>query len=115
MAVFEWIPSRERIPPPGDRHCTQEEIMEATITSGKHLCEHADIGGSRFRDVGMANTEFDDVALLGARFHNVNLAGARFDDVNLTDVEITNSSLAGTKINGVLVTELFRAYEQARR
>jgi uncharacterized protein YjbI with pentapeptide repeats len=89
--------------------------MEATITSGKYLCEHADIGGSRFRDVGMANTEFDDVAMPGARFHNVNLAGARFDDVNMTDVEMTNVSLAGTKINGVLVTELFQVYEQARK
>jgi uncharacterized protein YjbI with pentapeptide repeats len=89
--------------------------MESTITSGKQVCEHATIDGSRFADVGMANAEFDDINLSGARFHNVNLTGARFDDANMTNVEIINASLVGTTINGVLVTELFEVYERARR
>jgi len=29
--------------------------MEPTIKSGKHLAEHADLSGSRFRDVNLAS------------------------------------------------------------
>ena len=84
--------------------------MQVSIPNGAHNVSNARLTGSAFRDVCLGGASFDDVNLSEANFHNINLAHARFDDVNLTQVEITNANLAGMTIDGILVTDLLRAY-----
>jgi len=62
-------------------------------------------------DAGLAGSTFDDVNLSAASFANVNLTAARFRDVNMTDVSIDQANLTGMTIRGVLVDDLFAAYE----
>lgn len=67
---------------------------------------------SRFTDLDLSDSVFEDVGLQRATFRNVALSGATFDDVNLGDVSIRNANLQGMQINGVLVVELFRVYQR---
>ena len=67
--------------------------VEPTIKCGKEFAEHADISGSRFHDVNLAQSEFDDVNMTKVRFHNINMSdidvsavqmgGARFKHIGL--------------------------------
>ena len=72
----------------------------------------AALAGSRFTAVDLSGTVFEDVNLKGAAFSNVALAGATFRDVDLSGVEIVDARLDGLRIDGVAVTELFRAWRQ---
>ncbi|APH72087.1 pentapeptide repeat-containing protein [Aquibium oceanicum] len=84
----------------------------------------ADLSGSVFDDVAMARTKVSnaDLSMLlvsnvnarGAVFEDVDLSGAVFRNTRLADVEVTESCIAGMRINGVLVTELLKAYEAAQ-
>jgi uncharacterized protein YjbI with pentapeptide repeats len=47
-------------------------------------------------------------------FSNVALAGATFRNVNLANVAIEDAKLDGMTIDGVLVSDLFRAYNQMK-
>src|SRR5581483_1495209 len=67
---------------------------------------------STFRNVDLGESEFIDVNLRGARFENVGFTGATLRNVCLSDVTIEDASLEGMRIEGVLVTELLRAYRQ---
>jgi uncharacterized protein YjbI with pentapeptide repeats len=51
------------------------------------------------------------VALQRASFTDVTLSEATFTDVNLSNASITDSNIGGMRINGVLVSDLFQAYE----
>ena len=62
------------------------------------------LAGSSFNDVNLRNSTFENVALPGANFRNVCFGGACIDDANLV----------GLKINGVLVTDLQRAYAESQ-
>ena len=84
----------------------------AKQSSLKH--EHSRFPGSRFLDVDLSDSAFDDVSLQRASFENVALTGARFRNVNLSQASIEDANLEGMKINGVLVAQLFRAYEGKR-
>jgi hypothetical protein len=42
------------------------------------------------------------------------LRGARFVDVDLSDVEIIDARLDGMRLEGILVTDLLRAFRSAR-
>ena len=75
------------------------------------LHEHVWLSGSRFVDVDLSDSVFDDVNLQRATFENVALTGARFRNVNLSQVSLEEGNLEGMKINGVLVAELFRVYQ----
>jgi len=69
--------------------CANEEgTMRPTITSGKQVAEHADLGGSSFHDVNLAGAQFDDVNLSGAVIHNVNLS-----DISVSAVQIGGAKL----------------------
>lgn len=48
----------------------------------------------------------------GADEIDVALSGATFRNVNLAEVSVVDAELAGMRINGVLVSDLFRAYNQ---
>ncbi len=75
---------------------------------------------ARFVDTNLSEAVFDDVNLSASRFNNVNLAGARITDANLSGVvidgatlanaEIRNADLTGLRIDGILVTDMLRAY-----
>ena len=75
------------------------------------LHEHARLSGSRLVDVDLSDSVFSDVNLQRTTFDNVSLAGARFHNVNLSQASIEDANLEGFRINGVLVTELFRAHK----
>jgi uncharacterized protein YjbI with pentapeptide repeats len=57
--------------------------MEPTIKCGKHLAENANISGSRFHNVDMAEAVFDDVNMSRVTFHNINMS-----DVSVTAVQM---------------------------
>lgn len=64
----------------------------------------------RYVDADLAGASFEDVNLRGAKFLDVALSGATFQNVNLADVGVGDAQLDGMRINGVLVSDLFRAY-----
>ena len=76
--------------------------------------EHGRFPKSRFADCDLTDSVFDDVSLRRATFENVALTGARFRNVNLSQAAIEDANLEGMTINGVLVRDLFRAYESQR-
>jgi len=67
---------------------------------------------AQFIDCNLEAANFDDVNLGSSRFHNINLSGVSFSNINMSNVEISDANLEGMKINGVLVSDLFRAYEK---
>ncbi|MBK7472938.1 MAG: pentapeptide repeat-containing protein [Betaproteobacteria bacterium] len=73
---------------------------------------HRRLPQSTFTDVDLNASVFDDVNLRAARFENVALTGAVFHNVCLGSVTIDDANLEGLKINGVLVTDLFKVYNQ---
>jgi hypothetical protein len=75
-------------------------------------CRNARLPGSSFVAVDLGSAAFDDVNLRNAVFANVALEGASFHDVNLACASIADANLEGMKINGVLVSDLFSAYNQ---
>ncbi len=64
-----------------------------------------------FDDVNLSEASFTNVNLAQSTIENANLAGVRINNANLSEVEITNANLIGMTINGVLVSDLFEAYE----
>ena len=84
----------------------------------------ADLGGSAFDDVAMARSRMSnaDLSMLslrnanvrGAVFEDVDLTGASFRNTRLADVELADCCVDGMRIDGVLVTELLKAYEAAQ-
>lgn len=85
--------------------------MELTDTRETLHVRRADLTDSRFSDVKLTKARFHDVNLQGATFTDVNLGGVRFDDVNLAGATIEHANLKGMSINGILVTDLIRAFE----
>lgn len=73
-------------------------------------CQHTQMPGSRFEDVDLARSVFDDVNLQDARFSNANMAGAVFNNLTLADARIDDAKLDGLRIDGVLVTDLQAAW-----
>ncbi len=72
------------------------------------------LSGAQFNDVNFRDVAIRDANLERAQFENVALIGAQFSNVNLRDAAIRDANLEGMTINGVLVAELFRAYENNR-
>jgi uncharacterized protein YjbI with pentapeptide repeats len=72
----------------------------------------------------LRSSTFNDVDMRDATFTNINMSNWRLNDVNLQHLEIVNANLShasisesclhGMEINGVLVTDLFAAYENKR-
>ncbi len=89
--------------------------MEITNTREILQVRDADLTDSRFSGAKLMNAQFDDVNLQGVRFTNANLAGARFRDVNLASATIEDANLTGLSINGILVTDLMRAFKNRTR
>lgn len=86
--------------------------LEATATC--LLVEYADLSGSEFTDVNLADSRFRDINLSGTTFDNITLADSRIHDANLSGLQISNCRVEGMTIEGVAVTDLFAAYRSAR-
>jgi len=67
---------------------------------------------SRFVAVEPNASTFEDVSRRGARFLDAVLSGATSQNVGLASASIADVKLEGMRINGVLVSDLFRAYSQ---
>jgi len=65
-----------------------------------------------FGNVNLAGSTYTDVNLSNAKFENINLSGGSFRYLTMENVEISDANLIGMKINGVLVSDLFAAYEK---
>jgi uncharacterized protein YjbI with pentapeptide repeats len=83
----------------------------------------ADLSGSTFRGVKLAEASFQDANLTGAVVTDCNLAGVRIENASLSGIQICNASLKGAAltdcateamtIDGVLVSEMMAAYRAA--
>jgi uncharacterized protein YjbI with pentapeptide repeats len=69
----------------------QEEKMKPTITCGRQVAEHADLGGSVFTDVNLA----------GSAFENVNLSKVRMHDINLSDLDLSAAQIGGARFRHI--------------
>ncbi len=69
---------------------------------------------ARFERSNMSSAAFHDVNLSNADFNNVNLSNAQITDANLCGLAITDAKLDGMKIDGVLVSDLFKSYQKTR-
>ena len=80
------------------------------VNQDPHVFENTSLESATFKDVNLASARFEDVNLASASFSNVSLAGAQFADINFSEVSISDSNLEGMSINGILVSDLLRAY-----
>lgn len=71
-----------------------------------------DLESCVFNDVNLAGSRYENINLSHASFHNINMSSVSFSGLNLANTEINDANLEGMKINGVLVTDLFEAYEK---
>ena len=79
--------------------------------------------GAKFMDTNLAGADFNDVNLSDSNFFNINLSKTTISNANLSQVkisgvtlenaEISDANMSGMRINGVLVTDLFEAYDKA--
>ena len=65
-----------------------------------------------FNDVNLSNSVYENINLSNTTFNNINMSNVTFSNLNLTDAEIRDANLQGMKINGVLISDLFDAYEK---
>ena len=86
--------------------------MATPLPSGTYQAADADLSRSEFRNVNLSAATFDDVSLRGASFHNVALTGATFRNICFGEVSIADANYEGMRIDGILVTELLRAYAE---
>ncbi len=84
--------------------------MEIANTCEALVVRNSELTESRFSGAKLTKSTFNDVNLLGSTFVNVNLGGAQFVDVNLAGVSIQDANLTGMTIDGILVSELLRAF-----
>ncbi|GIL39704.1 VOC family protein [Roseiterribacter gracilis] len=99
--------------PDGNRIDVGEATRKTlTLTNTQRLLvvDDADLAGSSFTNVKLANAIFDDVNLAAARLSNVNLTGLSIRDANLRNAAISDSALDGMTIDGIAVTDLLAAY-----
>ena len=68
---------------------------------------------SKFDDVNLSGSTFKNINLSNTTFHDINLSGASFDYLNMSNVKINEANIEGMEIFGVLVTDLFGAYEKS--
>jgi uncharacterized protein YjbI with pentapeptide repeats len=70
----------------------------------------ADLTESHFSNTRLEKSVFAIVNMHRRSFCDARFSYASFVDVNLANASIADSNLTGMRINGILVTELIRAY-----
>jgi len=87
------------------------------------------LAGTKIIDANVGGLEIDGANLGGAFIHNIGNLNARMEPVridrcdfnrsimtnsDLSDIEITSCNISGLKINGILIEDLIREYEDKR-
>jgi uncharacterized protein YjbI with pentapeptide repeats len=72
------------------------------------------MSGAAFENANLSGLKLTDCNLQGAAFEDANLSGLKLTDCNLQGAAITESRIDGMTIDGVLVTDLFAAYQASR-
>lgn len=72
----------------------------------------SNLAQSRFDDVNLEGTTFNNINLSKASFTDINFSGTKFSNLNLTNVEIEACDTTGMKFRGILVSDLFDAYRR---
>ena len=76
----------------------------------KLVVDDADLTESHFSNTRLEKSVFANVNMHRTSFCDARLSEASFVDVNLANASIAGSNLTGMRINGILVSELIRAY-----
>jgi uncharacterized protein YjbI with pentapeptide repeats len=76
---------------------------------------HTDLSGSHSQQVNLANARFEESDLSKITFRSINFTGAVLTSCNLSGVQIFSSDISGMKIDGVLVTDLLKTYQDAKK
>jgi uncharacterized protein YjbI with pentapeptide repeats len=74
----------------------------------------ANLSFSKFDDVRLAESTFNQVALADSRFEDVFLDGSSFNRVSLVNVRITEGNYDGMTIDGIPVRALLETYRATR-
>ncbi len=86
--------------------------MKMTHTSDVLEAKDCKLSQSSFDDVDLSATVFLNVNLRGSKMDDVNLAGSTITNANCRDLSISDSALDGMTIDGILVTDLLKAYNK---
>jgi uncharacterized protein YjbI with pentapeptide repeats len=97
----------------------------------RSVFDDVSLSGARFHNIDLRRARFSAVDFGGARFScvntgegrprkpvvftNVELDKCRFRHGSFAGVSITGAKLEGMRINGVLVTQMIKAWKAARR
>lgn len=84
----------------------------AVLTKAKFT--DTNLQAADFDDVNLSQTTFNNITLSGATIQNANLSGMRISAATMENTDIKDVNLTGMRINGVLVSDLFDAYEKAQ-
>lgn len=86
--------------------------MLKVLPAGQYRTENASLAGSEFVDTSLEAAKFHDVNLRRAEFADVAFTGATIRNACLGDVTISNANYVGMRIEGILVTDLLRAFHE---
>jgi len=86
--------------------------MHKALLNGQYRAENASLAGSEFVDANLEGAKFHDMNLRGADFSDVALTGATIRNAYLDSVFIADANYACMRIDGILVTDLLRAYRE---
>ena len=86
--------------------------MHKALPAGQYRAENASLAGSEFVDTSLEGAKFHDVNLRRADFSDVAFTGATIRNACLGDVTIADANYTGMRIEGVLVTDLLRAFQE---
>jgi catechol 2,3-dioxygenase-like lactoylglutathione lyase family enzyme len=75
------------------------------------MVRDADLTASRFSNIKLAESIFLNVNMHRSSFSDAKLTEASFVDVDLAGASIEASNLTGMRVNGVLLSDLIRAYQ----
>ena len=100
-------------------------LILISVVAGSILCAQSptplpagiqtDLSNSRFQQVSLASAQFYASDLSKTTFRSINLSSATLTSCNLSGVEISSSNISGMKVDGVLVTDLVKAYQDAKK
>jgi len=86
--------------------------MHKALPAGQYRTENASLAGSEFVDTSLEGAKFHDVNLRRADFSDVAFTGSTIRNACLGDVTIADANYTGMRIEGILVTDLLRAFHE---
>jgi len=86
--------------------------MHKALPAGQYRTDNASLAGSEFVDTSLEGAKFHDVNLRRADFFDVAFTGATIRNACLGDVTVADANYTGMRIEGILVTDLLRAFQE---